>query len=237
MKSILPVLVVLAVAILFLCRFWVDSSHPEAYEIKVQCVQQPDEITCGPTSALMALLRYGKQVDLRAVQARTRTEWFVYNGRHVGMTSPEFIASAMTDLGVPAVLRQGRLESLKHFVSQNKPVVCLLRSGTVYWHYVLVIGYDENKMVIANPSMGERQEMSVQNFLSSWSFATDMEGMEVARRCFLCGGTGNIGRFGPLSICNICNGTGREPDFMAAMLRNVEILPNTMIVPIDNASN
>jgi hypothetical protein len=210
------------------------TDHPPAHEVAgFEYVTQPDQITCGPTSTLMVLRRYGKTATLAAVEAETKTKWVDYRGTPVGMTSPEYVAAALRHFGVPATLRRGSLDALQHAVSCDRPCVALLRSGPRTWHYVVVTGYTPATIVTADPGDGQRHELPVADFLGAWRFTTDMGGVPQTVPCRACGGTGAwLGLdIGPLAKCEVCAGSGRTPDYLAAALRLAEVCPETYIAP------
>lgn len=210
-------------------------SYPDTYEVKgFEFVEQPDGITCGPTSALMLLRRYGKDVSLEEIKSQTKTKWFEYKGKPIGMTSPDYIAPAMKHFGVGAKSMRGNLDRLKYFVSQNRPPIVLLRSSKQTWHYVVVIGYTEEVIIIADPGPGKRKKLNIQWFMDSWDFTHDMYGRSTKEECGTCGGTGQWIQsinLGPFSSCEICSGTGKTPDMLVELLRLAEVNTRTMIVP------
>lgn len=237
MKKYVPLIIaVLAIAMITLST---SNSYtfPERYQIAdFPLCRQPDNITCGPTSTLMVLKYYKKDVTRQVVETETKTEWFTYNGQRIGMTAPDYVARALKRLGVPARMELGNLEKLKFYVSANKPVIVLLRSGQYTWHYVVVVGYDESKITIADPGGGIRWNMTNEHFIGSWKFITDMSGEDTLGDCPVCGGSGKwFGvDLGPITICDICSGTGKQPDYLSAALAAAEVRPLTMIVPYDN---
>lgn len=177
-------------------------SHPPSHEIEgFKYLVQPDGITCGPTSATMLLNRYGRNVTVQQVKHKTKTQWFTHEGKAIGMTSPEYIPIALNHFGVPAKMRRGYLNRLKHYVSQDRPCIVLLRSGNQYWHYVVVIGYDQNSVLVADPGSGHREQINNEAFVGSWSFNTDMRGNET------------------------------KNELLVEALRMAEVHPYTMIVP------
>lgn len=217
-----------------------NYDHPVAHEVNnIEYIEQPDDITCGPTSALMVLKRYGKNVTLDQVKAEAKTQWFTYQGKPIGMTSPDYLARSMTKLGVPSRMRPGTTAKVKHFVSKNRPVIVLVRSSNLTWHYVVVIGYDEHKIVVADPSRGARREMPIQDFESCWAFTTDMDGVPVTNPCGVCAGSGKVFTLdlGPVFLCDVCGGSGRQPDYVGSLLRTADVYPNTMIVPSIHTDN
>lgn len=229
-----------AIVLIFLCvvisifRLIADFSYPVSFAIdNIPLAIQPDEITCGPTSVLMVLQKYGLKVNLNQIKKETHTEWFSYDEKRFGMTSPEMIPLSMKKFGVSGKLIVGNLHQLKYHVSQNKPVIVLLRSGKYTWHYVVVIGYDSNCISIADPANGTSYKIPIEDFVSSWNFRTTMQGYAVTNLCFTCKGTGQWTEFnvGPLSFCEVCNGTGFEPDYVGSLVKTAEVFPNSMIVP------
>lgn len=210
------------------------QTFPAYHQIPfTEFVEQPDDITCGPTSVLMVLKWYGKDVTLPEVETHTKTEWFSYSDHRVGMTSPEYLPETMRHFGVPAAQKVGSLKRLKHEVSKDKPVVVLLRSGMYLWHYVVVIGYAEAYVTIADPAYGTKRILPMDYFLGAWSFEKDMHGYSMVGQCPLCGGDGRWIDFdiGPLNICELCSGSGKRTDYILALLWNVDARPYTMIIP------
>ena len=129
----------------------------------------------------MLLKAYGKHPTLNDVEAHTKTRWFHYRGKDIGMTAPIYILNALDHFGLPSKMSYyNGIKSLKKSITQHRPAVALLRSGQTTWHYVLVIGYDETGLIIANPSSGQRETIRFENFLSSWHYKTDMDGNPVS---------------------------------------------------------
>lgn len=234
-KWIMPI-----IATVLLLSYWFTQknqvySYPEVFEIVFDTlIKQPDLITCGPASTTMVLNCYGVNVKFDEVKDKTKTEWFYYDNKPIGMTSPEFITSTMNFFIVPAKLKRGSLDELKYFVSSNRPVIVLLRTGQTTWHYVVVVGYTKEIMIIANPFSGKIEKMNLQHFVSSWEFTTDMSGISTVIQCGLCKGSGKITdvNAGPFSSCPLCVGTGALPDILVSLLKSAGVYPKTMIVPL-----
>jgi ABC-type bacteriocin/lantibiotic exporter with double-glycine peptidase domain len=158
---------------------WLKSSlvFPPTFEIKdFPFLKQPDDISCGPTSVAMVLNCYGKPTSVDVIRKVTRTDWFRYHGEELGMTIPGCVVLGLQKLGFYAKKRIGTLDDIKFCVSNNQPPIVLLRSGEKMWHYVVVIGYYDNKIIIADPGEGEQIVMSDKTFSSAWDFTTDMDG-------------------------------------------------------------
>lgn len=191
-------------------------------------LQQPDHISCGPTSATMVLHYYNKNVSLAEVTKLTYTEWIKFqSGKNFGMTAPDSIRQALHRSGVPASVRRGNIYELKKYISEGKPVIVLLRSGKETWHYCVAIEYDEKNIVLANPSDGQRFAMTHQQFINSWRFTHDMYGNDCGYTCLVCSGTG---KYHGIIQCDACAGKGTLDPLVLA-LRVAEIYSNTMIVP------
>lgn len=201
--------------------------HPASHEIGFQSyLSQPDGITCGPTSGAMVLRHYAINADIDQVKKLAKTEWV--QGREIGMTSPDCLQIALHQLGLGCELRRGSLSELKHYVAQEKPVIVLLRSGEETWHYVVVIGYDEDYIYTADPASGRREKMRQADFMASWRFRATMRGKATGYICPVCGGDGKVGVL-PGS-CDLCGGRGRM-DPLRPLLRSLEVYPQMMIVP------
>ncbi|CAE7860245.1 PYRB [Symbiodinium microadriaticum] len=230
-KWIMPI-----VASILLLGYWYTNSgqytHPESHQIEFKTLlEQPDGITCGPTSATMVLKRYGKDVKLSDVKSKTKTEWFKYGRQPIGMTSPDMIPVAMKNLGVPAKMRRGTIKELKYFVSTNRPVIVLVRSGKTTWHYIVVVGYTKKDFTVADPGDGKISKMKLEHLKGSWEFTTDMSGNSTIPRCGFCKGSGEVADMnaGPLTKCPMCEGKGVSPDIMSSLLKVAEVHPKTMI--------
>ena len=232
-KWIMPI-----VATVVVLGYWFfmsnQYSHPETHQIEFKTLlEQPDGITCGPTSATMVLNRYGKDTKLDDVKAKTRTEWFKYGRQPIGMTSPEMLPIAMKEFGVPAKMKRGSIKELKHYVSTNRPVIVLVRSGQTTWHYVVVVGYTKDDFTIADPGDGKIDKIKLEHFKSAWDFTSDMGGNSTVAKCGFCKGTGKVANIdaGPLTTCPLCEGKGTSPDILSNLLHVAEVYPKTMIVP------
>ncbi len=220
-KYIMPLLAATAVIAYCVLQASRDTAHPESHGLEFRnFLEQPDDITCGPTSAAMLLSYYGKSATPREVAVRTRTKWFRWDGEDVGMTAPMYVAVALGHFGVPSTVRRGGVENLKHFISTGRPPVVLVRSGNTTWHYVVAFAYTADQFVVADPGGGARREMSAGDFLGAWRFTHDMGGNLCGLACPACGGAGR---------CGLCWGGPFDP--LRDLLRAGGVYDQTMIVP------
>jgi len=202
-RNLLTIAVIFMFVVLVVVIQNLRFPYPEKYQIEdFQLLEQPDDITCGPTSAAMVLHIYGIEASIEEVKNETKTEWLEYNDEKIGMTSPEYIAIALSNLGVKADLDRGYIERLKHYVSQGRPCIVLLRSGEYTWHYVVVIGFTAEHVIVADPGSDEKlRPILNSHFEGAWSFETNIRGESL------------------------------EIDWINTVLRAVEVYPYMMIVP------
>lgn len=167
MKKLLPFCVVLA---LFLIIYFSNYPHEASYQlVGFKCAQQPDDISCGPTSVFMLLQQYGIEASLDEIRQSTRTQ-------QMGSTYPSYIASALKKYGVPSKVMRGNLDHLKYFINQVRPPIVLLRSSETTWHYAVVIGFTEDEIILADPAIGIPEVVKENNFLGAWDFTTNTDG-------------------------------------------------------------
>lgn len=169
-------------SILLFVVLWINY-EPAIYPVSFQIhdfplILQPDQITCGPTSAAMVLRYYGHDVDIDAIKIKTRTQWFSYKGEAVGMTAPSFVQTSLKHFGLPAKTYRTDIDRVKYFVSQYRPPILLVRSGWKTWHYVVVVGYDKNNMVLADPGYGKLRSISCEKLENAWAFTSDLRGTD-----------------------------------------------------------
>lgn len=232
-KWIMPIVATILLGVLWMIMNPAPS-FPEKHEIEFKTLMcQPDGITCGPTSVAMVLKRYDKDVLFSKVRNETKTDWFKYGRKPIGMTSPDMIVKAMGKFEVPVAIKSGSVPSLKYWVSTDRPVIILLRSGDLTWHYVVVTGYDNENFLIANPSTGSVDKIKKEHLVGAWNFSSDMSGNDKTTNCKFCKGTGKFTKIdtGPLTACPCCDGSGKEPDFVVGLLSIFDVKPKTMIVP------
>ena len=97
------------------------------------------------------------------------------------------------------------MDHVKLYVSENRPPICLIRSSNITWHYVIVVGYnDEDETIsLVDPAEGAITMMSQHAFVEAWSFNRDMFGRKI-----------------------------KPPDFIGGLLRLADVSNYTLIVPM-----
>lgn len=229
-KYILPILVCLIFTGLFSYQSFHKLVVPDKanLDFKKHLLKQPDHITCGPTSATMVLHYYSKSITLNEVKKLTYTEWIKFaNGTNFGMTAPDSIRHALHRSGVPASVCRGNVYKIKKAIFEGKPVIVLLRSSKETWHYCVVISYNNEGFILADPSYGTTIFINKQQFMDSWKFTHNMHGEKCGYECAICQGTGKY--FQTLQ-CDACAGKGTLDPIILG-LRAMEVYSNSMIVP------
>jgi len=220
----LILLLVLFLSCICLVRSYYVRSYPVEYEVgSFGLLSQPDDITCGPSCVAMLVNWRGGECSVCEAETYAGTRWFEWGGGYFGMTTPEGVSSSLSKLGVRNRLVRGGLGDLKHYVSRDRPPVVLVRSGDENWHYVVILGYTLGEVIYADPSGGVRRVCSVENFVSSWEFRTDMRGRVCGIGCFLCGGRGGYG-WGV--GCDLCGGRGKIDPLVSTCLMRCFHEPN-----------
>jgi len=159
-----------------------DLSHPALYSISFDTLaEQPDNITCGPTSAIMILRYYGIEASLSDVKKKTKTVWYTSHGKDFGMTAPALIQNALMSYGLNGRLNYAGIDRLKNLVARGKPCIVLVRSGEWNWHYVVVTGYERDVIYFANPASGKIEGLVVEEFEKAWNWQGDLLGRECSR--------------------------------------------------------
>lgn len=229
-------LLVTALMLLGLWRLsstWIPT-YPPTFEMEgFLLIAQPDSVTCGPTSVVMVLQHYSLDVGVMDAAKLCKTHWYKKDDFEIGGSTPEYVSVALAELGVPnRVERKSSLDRVKQYVSQSRPVIAFVRSGDTSWHYVVVIGYDEKNIIIADPGWGERRVLPNEHFEGAWRFTHDLDGEDKSKPCPVCGGDGKVAEWaGPFGDCDVCAGTGKRHDWKWFLLEMGEAQGYTIIVP------
>lgn len=220
-------------------RVGYEFQHDYSEQSKIEnfpLYEQPDGISCGPTSCRMLLEYYGHQYPLDEIRKVTKTDWWLdeENDIEIGGSTIEYVKEAMNHFGVPSTIKKCSIEDLKQLVYEKRPPIVLLRSGDgPYWHYVVAIGYTEDQIIVADPGDGKIAGYDIERFERAWAFTHDLYGGEKAVvDCKVCGGDGVL--FGlpkPLGNCDVCGGTGELHDLYFIMMMLSEQGTYLVVVP------
>lgn len=157
---------------------------------------QSTEWSCGPNSAARVLLFHGYNASYDSLK-RSVVRLGTFPGSNYLGTAPHELRRAMHFEGVGGRVRLERQASfleLRRLLSQGKPVIALVRNGTLRpgheyqplffgslglnvagtWpamHYFVVTGYDENqKMISYTETNGATQRVPYDQFLGMWGW-------------------------------------------------------------------
>lgn len=208
------------------------NNVPDQYCINnLKAIHQPDDISCGPTSIAMLLDYYNIDKTIDEIKSHTITEWLTLNDKKIGMTDPKQMGVALKECGLKSMSERGTLDRLKEVISKNKPIIALLRSGQYTWHYIVVIGYNENNITIIDPIDG-KINIDIIKFEQAWKFTHDMDGIDYRVNCPVCNGTGKTKLI--QAQCDVCFGAGKMLDWSLYLAFFAEIPPNLMIYKDEN---
>lgn len=157
---------------------WLDLSEAnkipsDAIKIHLPKIEQTTDYTCGPAS-LRAIAGFFGVGPYSEKEFSEMMDTDPKNG-----TTPENIIKAARKIGLRAFSRQRMtLESLKSKLEKKIPVICALQAwGTSSQydkdnsgHYVVAIGFDENKIYFEDPSIDKKARgfLSHKDFLERW---------------------------------------------------------------------
>jgi len=178
----------------------------------------------------MVLKYYGKSVSMEDIRKHAKTDLWIHGDKKIGGTQPIFMKVALNHYDVPCEIEYSNLDKLRFYIDNGRPPIMLVRSGSLLIHYVVVIGYTQKEIIIADPGDGARWVLENKKFQGCWNFTTDMEGVDPTIQCPICKGKGYI-YVKILGKCDTCAGTGRL-DPMYSVLRMFETHENIMIVPL-----
>lgn len=187
--------------------------------------KQPDGITCGPACVDMVLRYFDILVPFSSIELNVLTT-ATFRGNTIGFSTPKGVAYGLCQNGVSCKITRGNVYYLKSLVCSGIPPIVLLRSDSDMWHWVVVIGYDREFIIIADPFTGKMEKIKISAFESSWAFSGNMDGGKVGKICPWCGGSGV--KF--YLLCDLCFGYGRIDPYNYA-IKSAGINSYTIIVP------
>ena len=198
---------------------------------RIRPLKQPDNHTCGPTSAVMVLGLYGKDVGLETMTRAARTSYFdvkipgtatkmfTFKKSDWGYTNPNHLRDALNRYVRVSKKENASVQDIARAIQQNKPVIVLVRNGMKSFHYFIIVGYVTNvtnnekrvthwRIVDTNGSSPEL--ISHKDFKKSWDFkpVDYKNGHEEYFKCTTCKGDGSH-----WTKCVTCSGTGKWSAF------------------------
>ncbi|MCB9729538.1 MAG: C39 family peptidase [Deltaproteobacteria bacterium] len=155
-------------------------------------LQSGEQANCGPTAAAMLLAAYrgleGPSLDaLRDEVGAWSWERFPMRswhlpGRSGGMTTASMVGAILDHFGAPERFsplaheggRSGALFALTGAVSTRRPVLALVEAPILWGthkpglHWIVVRGFEGDRVVFNDPADGKRWKIRVESFLSAW---------------------------------------------------------------------
>ena len=120
----------------------------DAVTLRVPAVYQTEKFECGLTSLTMLFAYYGHEVDQK------ETVWFRKKAKEEQGIAAEDLKKYLTSQGFDAYIFKGTTShspptGIYGHIDKGRPVVVVIPSSRTSRHYVLVIGYDKKKKLIA----------------------------------------------------------------------------------------
>lgn len=148
----------------------VDSAATQIRLLDVPYVPQSG-VLCGG-AALAMILRFWGQRD---VLAEHFAEWV--DPAASGIRT-DALAEAAIALQWSAYPMSGDSSAARIHVAQGRPVILLIRSGGTTLHYVVVVGWIEDRVVFHDPKVGPFRSIDAEDFHDAWE-ASDYWGLLV----------------------------------------------------------
>lgn len=184
-----------------------------------EVIEQPDQISCGPTAVAMVLQYYGINAGIGPLKTAAGSRWIQAGDFKLGLTLPLGVLKALQSRGVGANVYNGGLRDLTNAIDEGKPPILLVRSARGLWHYIVVTGYSSggDSFRIHDPG-GSVYWISGADLQQTWQFSGDLRSDGSGRgwsdrikglRCDVCAGSGRVNAPDPNLECVICSGSGR----------------------------
>ncbi len=152
-----------------------ESGIPSSYKIDGVPFYPQRDYYCGPASLASIINYWGGNVTQDEVGER------VFRKGLRGSLSIDLLIYAR-EKGFDADVIKGDIDSLKHEIAKDHPVLVFLNLGFKLlprWHYLVVYGYDDRKgEVITHSGITEVKRFRYRDFMKKWS-ATDYWGLVI----------------------------------------------------------
>lgn len=117
---------------------------------------------CGPASLKMVLSAYGINYSEKQLAKLTKTS-------RVKGCSEENIIKFAKSLGLKAYVKQkSSIKELKKLIRKNIPVIVDWYSPEENGHYSVIVGFEKNKILIADPHFGKIRKERIKWFKERW---------------------------------------------------------------------
>jgi len=117
---------------------------------------------CGPASLKMVLSAYGINLSEKYLAKLTKTS-------RIWGCSEENIVKVAKSLGLRAHVKQkSSIKELKKLVGKKIPVIIDWYSPEENGHYSVIIGFEKNRILIADPHFGKIRKEDIKWFEDRW---------------------------------------------------------------------
>ena len=139
------------------------AAASEAVRLTVPDVRQPKAL-CGGAAAAMVFRYWGdRQAD--------PNQFAPLIDRAAGGLATGVLAKAIEDRGWRVVRFTGSTGSVTDLLRDGRPVIVLLKVRNGRFHYVVVIGTTDKRIVVHDPARGRSRSIAVRTFLDAWEAA------------------------------------------------------------------
>jgi predicted double-glycine peptidase len=129
--------------------------------IKVKIYRQSRSY-CGPASLRILLTRYDRFLTESYLARLAKCT------RRKGTTG-ENIVEAAKRLGFYAYMKDNaKIDDVKRYVKQGFPVIVDWFSPMGGGHYSVVIGFEKNRLYLADPYLGRKRIVKIKDFMEVW---------------------------------------------------------------------
>lgn len=137
-------------------------------------IQQSYNYDCGPTCIQMILKFNDIILSKTDIIKQINPDNIKEDGVH-----PKEIVNFLKKYNIKSKIRKNQtIEDLKHLIDDNKPVICVLqaygskmqnyKNNYDNGHYVILIGYDKNKLIFADPSSKDYVYLTYTQMNNRW---------------------------------------------------------------------
>lgn len=148
------------------------SEHKKEHTFDFPEVRQATDYTCGCAALQAVLYYYG--IEFRENQLAEKLHTTQTDG-----TEPQAIADFATAEGFTVDMRAMSIADIKQYVDKDIPVIVDIQAWSGHrhsdyqhdyadGHYVVVIGYDDEKLIFEDPSLLNRGYLLLSEFLERW---------------------------------------------------------------------
>jgi len=124
--------------------------------------QQKD--SCGAAALTMVLRYWGQAADHDAI-AR---ELIAPDLRGIKGSALEAFARGR---GLTAIAHEGDLEQLRDYVAKGRPMIVSLDAGRGRFHDLVVIGFEDEYVLVHDPAEGPARRLAISEFARRWGRA------------------------------------------------------------------